>query len=796
MADWNPDSTTVKGVQWFPYRESAVVIDSASKAACLVMRQTSSQAIDTVAVRLGAIPIRGGVFVLEVFDGETPVNALLSTLDVPIAQPNEDVSGTGTSDGQWREDDDTTTTIYTEIDETTVNDADYIYTVVPADGTTSTYRGRFNTAGLSLTGKKILGVTLRVRTIESTSSSGGFSGGSIGYGLNISSADYGPGSSSALDAEPATTGWHEFTWYYNPSTKLPWKIADVQALDSTDEFYLTAYGIQGATVRVSMVELVVFHEAENRIAVGGLDDSGVSSFSGGVTAGTGLTPDAWNTITVTTPTGGVWTKDGAGYHTFLLRRLSAVGAMEVVTLDSGAAPNPAYALPDVTLDSPYGRATAAGDAGTALIALAPHTTVGPADSVDGQPYADLIPATVKNGQDAEQEFSNAAAVNYSQVIFLAQPKSATQPLTVRIKRRSDNTQFGGTATIPVSLATTGNVAKVEHLGDWYRITVNLPSVATLAAATQYYIEFQSTSTGTGDDLWYVAAGDNEATGEVASFGGTTDRAVVDTVESDNYDLFAVLLVPPSAPGSFAVATSTQSINSSSCGISTIQRVTLSWSATALSADFVRYVIQQTDDAGATWYTIRYITTESVVSTVVYDILRGVPTSWRIRVERDDGAVSAWSSPVTATLGTAALGAALLFVSDYDPTVNCAYDYTPDINYEFLDAAEAVQVPIYGADYQLGFLPTESRGVRASYVLPLSMGTRTAPGGGTGLAAYAPLRTLAIAAIPYVTILDRYGGRLRAQLQVPSATHSNPGERHVVQLIATEVTGDAYIVTVA
>ena len=67
-------------------------------------------------------------------------------------------------------------------------------------------------------------------------------------------------------------------------------------------------------------------------------------------------------------------------------------------------------------------------------------------------------------------------------------------------------------------------------------------------------------------------------------------------------------------------------------------------------------------------------------------------------------------------------------------------------------------------------------------------------GGVSVRAFDPLRAIAKAAIPYVCVLDAYGGRLYAMLAVPSGSHLNPVERYLAEIIAPELSDIAYIVT--
>lgn len=600
MADWNPNAGGTAGLEWLPHTESSVTLDSATKCACQSMLQTASQATGTARVWVAGIPTRGGLYALEVYDNETAVPSNVTTL---TAQPNEDVTLNG-----WTEDDGSTTTIYDQIDETTIDVADYIKA-----SSTGKYYGRLNTGGLSLTGKRILGVQL---TILYT-----YLGGFVGaIGLNLSGTDY-TGTTVPYSLTLAT---RTATWLYNPSTKAPWTIAQVQALDTTDEWWVSAGVASGGSLFVYQAYLTVLIADENRIAVGPLDDTASA-----------LTANAWNAITLTTPTGGTWTKDGSGRHLYLLRRLNSTGALAVPTLAGTAAPNPARGF-SPTLDPTNGYATEMGDSTPTVFPLIQRTTA-PAESVDSQPYKDLLPALVFTGQDAEQEVSNHSSANYKRVRALVKPNSATADLLIKVKRRSDNVQLGATITLTKAAVD----ACPDEGNGWKAIDETMSSVAALVAATQYYIEFSSASAGTGTDYWSVVALDTGDQGNGATYQGTTDRAVVNGTEADRYDLAVTVASVPTAPSGFAYALGTQTRDATIRGTTTLKRVDASWSATALAGSFTRYELERSEDGGTTYVPVAWITTEATVAFSDYESPRGVAVSYRLRVVRSDGVASDW-----------------------------------------------------------------------------------------------------------------------------------------------------------
>lgn len=767
MAEWNPNTTATKGMEWFPHTKGSVTLDSNLKSAAMSLLQTVGAAIGSAQIYVGAIPVRGGLYVVEAYDNEDAAS-VFDANTLQRAVPNEDVSGTGAT--SWQEDDGTTTSIFSEIDESILVGIDYAdYITVPRPMSPAVaYRHRYATAGLTLTGRRVL-------QINSAAYVWCGDGATYRTGLNISGVDYwGP---TLQNINQIVNTPH----FFNPGTKLPWRIADAQAFDATDEIAFEGLTPNGSSfINVYWSELSVQSCPETRLAFGVLNDTASA-----------LTPNAWNTVTLTTPTGGTWTKDGSGRHLYVIRRINDTGALTIPYLDSGTAPNPARSF-DTAVDAYQQVVLENGPQLSRVYPIIIRTTA-PADSVDSQPYADLVEVIVKNAQTAQQEFSNAATTDYGFMRCLVKPNAASADLLVKIRKRSDSSQVGGTLTITKAVVD----ALPDAGGGWKLFTGQLASAAALAAATQYYIEYSSTATGTGTDYWSVQSVDTASTtaGVTAGFGGTTDRGTINgAAEADRSDVTGTVAVLPTTPTNWTGALGSQNIDDTVCGYAAIDRADLSWTATALGGSFLRYEIQRTEDAGTTWEAIVNITTESIATFKDYEGRRGIAVGYRIRVIRTDLSASDWSATQTVTKPVTC--PALVLVSNYDPTFNVAYDYAPDIPAKFLEADEAVLVSIYGRDKSLGFQPIEERGATEQYTMYVAMDDRTAIGSGVGLAAFGPLRAIARAELPYVCVLDVWKNRLYAQLRVSDGEHRNPLEQHVASAAATEISDAAYVVTVA
>lgn len=777
MAEWNPNTTDVKGPEFFAYQAGSITLDSLTKSAAQSIVQTASQDIGTIRVYCSAAATRGGLYFLEVFDDEDPTSDFITDATTYTARPNQDVTAGGTGNGEWREDDDDTTNMYQEIDESTLNKNDFIY--VRGALTSDTWYHRYNTASLGISGDRILGVAYVV-SARKASGSGSVS---LEVVLNIGGTDYSIGTKSLT----TTSTTYTFSLPYNPATLRPWTITDLTTFDSTDEVgFIGHHANTSISIRVEQAYMSIVTIPENRIAVGALDDTA-----------SGLTIPGWNIATMLDPDGSTtWTKDGADRHFYLLRRVSTTGALSVPTLVGTASPNPATGY-DTVVEGIYGTVddgvlgafygATLGAANTRTWPLIQRTTA-PAESVDSIPYAVPVAAVVDSGQDAEQEFSDAAATDYAGLRFLCYPSaSGIDDLVVVVKRRSDNVQLGGDLTLPAAdvLAMDPVVAG----GSFRLIEDRLDAAATLATSTQYYVEFSSTE-ATGS--WTVQSYDTADQGNGATFGGTTDRALVNTSEADRYDIPVTISTSPSAPADFAgsVATDTLDATPTYCDVASVDYVALSWTATSLSGDFDYYEIQRSLDGGSTWETIALLGDESDEDFDDYETPRGTAASYRLRVARADGAFSDWTSAGAFT--ASALDCEIIFTTNQDPSLTVAFNRDPRITYEFLDAEEVTFLPLYERDYQAAFQPSEARGTR--FVVPLTVSAVETPAS-EGVPVFDELRAIATADVAYVCVLDHYGNRFLASVQVPEGTHSEPGKLYVAAVSVTEITAtSAAVVT--
>jgi hypothetical protein len=769
MTNWNPNSPGTLGMEWLPTAAGAIAVgvgggNEGSSIAAVSYDQSTSQAIGTIQIANVGIPTRGGIYAVEAYDNETAVTDAVVFVD---AVPNEDVSI-----GTWKTQAGGTSNLYLGMDEGFGGGPDGLFS--RSAGASTTYYGRLNTGSLSLTGKRIVGVKLGAFCQIGPT-------GLFSIGLNIGGSDY-PGINNL--AGPRTPAWvYTPTWLYNPSTKKPWTIADVQAFDTTDEYYLRGQTNASvwAAVDVDVVTFTVYYVTETRLAVGALDD-----YSSGLTVGATTNPQ-WNNATVVTPTGGTWTKDGSGKHLVTVRRINGTGSMNIPYLDSGVAAPPARGW-SPTLNATYGIVTAMGNAMTRVNPVVLRTTA-PAESVDGLPYGRILVGNVFTGQEAQQEITTVGAASYGVITALVKPQNATASMDIRIRRRSDNVQFGGTLTVtPAQIA-----ALPDYFTDgWKALRMQLPSPGALAATTQYYIQFSSSAVSSAA-AWGVAVVATGNVGNTAGVGSTTDAGTANGAEQAFYDVLANVSTVPTAPASMTAALGAQSVDQTICCVAEIERADLSWSVTALGGSFLRYEIERSENAGSTWTDVANIALEATTTWKDYEAVRGVGATYRIRVVRTDGAFSAWTT-AAATITKPTVNNALYLVSNFDPTYNLAYDYAAERNYDFNEEPEQVTQGVYMRDYQLGFNPIEYRGTTGNFTLKVGVDDKVPPGGGKGINAFAPLRDIARAALPYVCVLDALGNRLLSLLRVPSGEHQGYGEIYMATIAAVEVTAEPYVVT--
>lgn len=741
--DWNPSAQATLGLERAWPSAKSFALDAATKVLGMSLDQSASQVIGTIRVPVASIPVRGGRYALEVYDGETAVGATPAATATLTARPNEDVDGVGTS--SWTGTASDTTDIYEHIDETPPASGGYIY----SRASQVTYYGRMDTGSLSLTGKQIVAVRLCAYI-------GGYTGrnSQAVLGLNIGGTDYLSGVFAGLlhGSGIQSSYLKTYEWLVNPSTGAPWSIADVQSFDTSNEWLVKALNSGRVFVSNAYMEIDVSDGSDDRLAVGVLDDSA-----------SGLTAGDWNLVTMLTPTGGAWTKDGSGRHLYLLRRTSTVGSLVVPLLDGAAVDFASGWRP--TVDAASLLITSMSDARTELFGLIQRTSA-PADSVDSIPYAAHVTATVYSGQDAEQEFSDAAATTYGHVRFYAKPGDATADLLVKVRRRSDDVQLGSTITW-----TAAQVAALPDAGGgWKLCAETMSSSATLAGSTQYYLEFSSTAVEAA--AWSVLAYDTWDQGNGTGFGGTTDRATINGAEASRYDIPCTFSqVPdPLDDGTTSIAALALT-DGEGVAVAEIEYVRCEWTATANGATFDYYEIQRSEDAGTTWVTVARIYDEATEYFDDIEGLRAVQATYRARVMLTSGAPSAW-----VTLGSetpAASTGTLYFTSNWSLDASLAFrvDDAGSPAWAQLDTS-TVHAP-YGLDGHLAFRGSERRYRRFSATLwPV---VQLSSSGRAGVGVFDPLDDLVVSPVPYIAVLDHRGDRWFADVTVGGETEPAMGD---------------------
>jgi hypothetical protein len=232
-------------------------------------------------------------------------------------------------------------------------------------------------------------------------------------------------------------------------------------------------------------------------------------------------------------------------------------------------------------------------------------------------------------------------------------------------------------------------------------------------------------------------------------------------------------------------------------ISDVPHVQLTWTATAHSFSFLRYVIQRNDDGQ--WRDVAYVIRESVVVWNDWSMRLGKQACYRMRAELANGQVTAWQ-PATGLGMTCATvpvpPAGLYLTSDVAPTYNTGYvdvyDNEAERVWEFLEYGDVEIHANHGVDKQAALHPTERRGDRFTRDVILAAiceDDRYAtdnPTGAPPLSITQQLRDLTWADLPYVVVRDHQGGRWYANVKVPSVSVTEPHDAWQASLEVVEV----------
>jgi hypothetical protein len=773
---FNPSAPNTIGAEWPVSSEGATTLDAPTKAHSLLIASTAAETISTLYVPHTWAGTSSGYG--KLWADIYPLADAIATDETVVAYaPNEQIA----NDGRWaREDWSTTTNLHLSIDDAddSVDPwADYIANT--NWGGEALARFCFASAGFTST-KRVLSVSFEVRALVPTWANGGAK-------LTLEHW-YGSTKKATLGSITPTADeqWRTYTlgpFYLDANDDGPWSAATIIDFDggsTKDNIALRAL----YTVKVTRVTMKVTYCTDKRVA------------SGGSAKQTVLPSGRQTNLPINLAAN--WSKASATSYLAVVRRLDDpnVGAPATtltpspIWLDSAAA-NPhgqGKLYPDVVL-------SAAG-APTSLGAVSTRTagfwlgTNGGAQSVDSQPYHDLDVKPCHTSSTLKQGVNAASAQSYRRVRALVAIAGApTASLVFKVKKSSDNSQLGGDGTLTVANLSDSSIATLVGTRTFgsttvavYSVVVTLATSATLAAATDYYLEATS-STGTGVPwylLWLDATAAHTLTGNI-TYGGSTDQSTIAGTGVAAADFPATLSSVPTTPTGLGVALQTLALPNAN----SMQFARVSWTATALGASFTRYELDRSTDGGTTWATIAKLLTESDVDFDDYEGPIGVATRYRLRVIRSDGAVSDYTASTSPVSPTASSGLCI-FTSNAAPSMTTGFWLLGDsIEPEFLKASKTVFADLHGRDYVVGFKPLKKNGFRWPFTVVVHADRTTAPAAGAGMRGWSPILNVAEANVPYVCMKTFDGELFFGTLTASKGRRLEPAHLYLADCVFTQ-----------
>lgn len=659
---FNPDAPDVLGLQWFPTGEPAVTLDIDTAAAGAKFTATATETIAAVWVGLDDVSLGfGDGWELEVY--ELPLASSGGNLQTATFVPTADaVNGTwgwlnstqvDPPAAHWQLIDNTVNVAGTWIppgDFAPVTpgykalfDQDFI---APIFGLDANWAGYFGGATGVFTTERILAVR-QVATVQEflTEFAVGQSGVTFVPYVRTGGHDY-PGASIRVRGEKPSGTEITTEWWRNPTTECGWSASDIDDFAATSAlgWKMMPSGSPHDFPAIFKARMeVLYTAADIRTARGCLTDP---------------TP-GWNRVELDAN----WAKASGTEYVIVLRRRSTDSWIKWRYLTGDDPPQWKRVKPRVNSNGRRLLADATGrDANFGATLDGAHAILLEVDgsgdtSVDGQPYFS-VNGDVPTGHDPATRASSTedwCSVHTGKSLFqgvlapgstadrgfirlLVRQDAATVDgdLTLKIKRDSDDLQFGSTETI-----TSDDL--VPSRMRWQVVERQMAAVASLASATDYYVELSSTATdGSGWQVQVLStileADPGGPPSDVHNAALPSFAAEPTSFDADKYDELTAavtLHTLPAAVTNFAVSV----VMSTTC----LGHIHLSWTATALGADFSSYQVDRLGRDGLTWERIAEITDEAVTSINDKDARRGVAEYYRIRVRRMDHAASVWSA---------------------------------------------------------------------------------------------------------------------------------------------------------
>ncbi|MBP6728232.1 MAG: hypothetical protein KA129_01315 [Microthrixaceae bacterium] len=770
------------GNEWAPSTEGVTPLTTPTTVAAWRVASSVTETISTIYVpHTWTGPSSGyGKLVVDVYDlSDTGAGTALTSTSY---QPNEDDAefNVYAPNPTW-----TSVSVgstYTKVDEVTATDSDYL-----AFPNTAYARMAFNTSGF--TGQPV-SVTFKVRAF-----------GYYGTTGNVEVALYNnttwvatlgslrpPAGGDDSRLNFVTYEFGPFTT--NPLTGVAWAAADITGFDTGSNLMLNFYAYSG-NVAISWVSMVVQSGTDKRVA------------TGSTATQTSLPSGVQTNLPVTLAAN--WSKVSGTDYLIVARRLddpaglAATMVPQPMYLGTDACPHVHGQSYSATVES-SGLLASSGSVDTSKTYGFWLGTSGGAISANSQPYYDIDAVLCTTANNIYQDLVGATNVPAYKVVTATIAVDATamptSSLTVVVKRTSDNVQMGGSATLAVADLTNPEIATLigtrtlagESL-TLYRVRLPLSSSATLAAATEYYTSWTS-STPVATPWyfpWLVGTAAHSLTGD-ATYGGTGVVGWNGGVSSETSTHMQTFASVPAAATSITVTNTATTIN----GVS-IDYAAISWvSGASLTTAFSRWEVERSEDAGTTWTQIATIATEATVSFADYEGKRANANKYRVRVVRTDAAKSDYTTQSGTVTPSASSSAKAIFTTNSDSALTVGY--TPhgvEMLFEDLTAAETVFVRLHDRDYQASFRPLESRGIRWPFTAQVHTSTST-PSAGAGVRAYDALRAIATDPdAPYLCLHTADGERFFGALQVGQFRRMLDGTgAYFAECVFTETQGDS------
>lgn len=783
---FNPSATSTLGLEWMVTNEGVTPLSTSTSTVAFLIASTATETIDKLYVpHTWSGPSTGyGKLVADIYNlSDTGAGAALTTTRF---KPNYTAANTNMyAPYPWAS---ITTTCHQYVDDgDSYNDSDYL-----GFANTSSCRFAFDTT--AFTGQ-VSSVSFNIRAF-------GFSGSSPKLAVQLYNnttfvSTLGNISPPATgdDVGPNFPTWSTYTvgpFTTNPLTGTAWTASDITSFDTNTNLLIQLSLISGC-VGVSWVSMIVESGTDKRVATGSTATQ--TTLPSGVQTNLPITLSA------------DWSKATSTNYLCVLRRLddpsgqAATLIPQPVYLGTATCPHGQGKTYSTTLE-PTGLLKDAGSVdATKTIPFWLGIKTTNAASADSQPYWDLDAKPVHNTSTVTQRFSGAAATAYKQVRFMVGLKATpTASLSIKVKKASDNSQVGGTGTLAV--ADLSDAQTAYYIGqrtlydgttmDVYEVLVQLATSATLAGATQYYIEF--TSTTTNDAVaWYPlvlhATQGHALTGNL-TYGGATDYAVWSASNQLLSDVMVTIATSPAAPATITVTNVTTTVNGTSIDYAKVE-----WTdGGALGASFLRWEVDRSEDAGTTWTTIAHIYTEATLRFDDYEGKRGNANKYRVRKIRSDYARSDYTTQSGTVTPAALTSKAYVFTTNADPAITAGYQIKGDsISMDFLSASETVFMKLHDRDYQASFRPLEERGLSWSFQA-LVHASRTAPTSGHGVRAFDVLRALGSVDDASLCMHTPDGERFFGVLNVEKGSRTTSGV-YLAACKFTQTQGDSSVVVV-